>query len=1074
MANSSIYRTAINKPVTTLLVFVAVVVIGIFSIQKLPIDMFPQMDPPYITIMTTYQGANASEIETNVTKVIENAVNALDGLDEMTSSSKDNISTVTLKLNWGSDMGEAVNDVRSYLELYESLLPDGCSTPNIFKFNTSMMPILRYGFMAKESYAGLDKIINDDVVPKLNRVNGIGNITVTGAPNRYIYVDINQEKLDAYGIPLETVGNAISNNNINLSSGTVKMGVDQYQMEVRSQYIQSSEINDIVVTTLPTGQKVFVKDIANVRDTIKDITLDEKLNGKESVGLMVSKQSGANTVAICREVKKEMAKIEKILPADIDVVLVSDSSDNIKGSINSLEESIAYALLFVVLVVFFFLGDWRSTLIISLTIPIALIVAFIYLAVTGSSLNIISLSSLTVAIGMVVDDAIVVLENITKHIERGASPREAAIYATNEVWVSVIATTLVIVAVFVPLTMLNGMAGIMFKQLGWIVTIVVSTSTLVAISLTPMLASKILKEEKIKIDSNGNIVEVKKTGWYQKYIVSSFDKIDALYSKSLNWVLHHKILTISMSVIFFIASLIPYGIGKIGTDFMQNSDNDQLSVTVELQAGTRIDETLKTARQLEKRFFTIAPGVLRINTTAGSDDEGNVGSIFSSTNNSKISMSVVCKKKSKRKRSIFEIAEVLRQEMSKYPEIIDYQCEISSEFGPGGASTVDVEIYGYDFNQTNIFAEEVQNLIKDNVKGARDVTISREKDRPELKITVDKEKASELGLNASMISSYVRNRVNGMLSGYLKEDGSEYDIYVRLVEEDRNTLDKLKNLTIPTPSGKLMKLAELATIGENWEPPTIERKSRQRVVTVKVTPYKVSLGELATQIQNIMSDVTIPNGMNTALAGTYEDQQETFADLGSLLLLIILLVYIVMASQFESFKKPGIIMAAVPFALSGVVLSLWITGISLDMIGALGMIMLVGIVVKNGIVLVDYINLMRDRGHELNEAIEIAGKSRLRPVLMTAMTTILGMLPMALSTGEGAELWRPMGVVVMGGLIVSTFVTMFVVPTLYGFMSRHGERDKEKENRKKFIFMKIATSKDDIYQYDTNDYKKLN
>jgi HAE1 family hydrophobic/amphiphilic exporter-1 len=1052
----SIYKTAIDKPVTTLLIFVAVIVIGVFSLMRLPIDQFPELEPPFISVMTTYPGASASEVETNVTRLLENSLNSVDGLKELNSSSRDNMSLIFLELEWGTNLDEVINDVRSFIDMTKDNLPTGCSNPFIFKFSSSAMPIIQFAFTAEESYAGLDKILNDIVVPQLNRVDGIGNISVSGAPERYIYVDINQEKLDAFGIPLELVGSAISNNNLNLSSGTVKMAKEQYQLQVRTEYIESSEINDLVVTTTPTGKMVYVRDIATVRDTIKDLSLDEKINGSEGVRVIITKQSGANTVQICQDVNKEMESVKKLLPADVKIDLIYDSSLDIQNSINSLQRSILYALLFVVLVVLFFLGKVRATLIIALTIPIALIVSFVYLAFVGSSLNIISLSSLTVAIGMVVDDAIVVLENIMRHIQRGSSPREAAKYATNEVWISVIATTLVIVVVFLPLTMLGGMAGVMFKELGWIVTIVVSTSTLVAITLTPMLSSKILKSKKVKIDENGHIVDIKtKPSWYERYGISLMDKLDNWYAKALRYCLSHKTVTMIVAVLIFVGSLVPLGLGMIGTDFMQQTDSGRLSVTVELNRGTRIEETLKTARQLETRFMELVPEIKIISTSAGSNDDAGISALFNSTTNNTISMNVICTKKYERDRSIFDIAEVLRKEMALYPEIIDYQAQ-QAGFGMGGNSTVDVEIYGYDFNTTDVLAEEIKNVITEKVAGARDVNISREEQRAELKIVVDKEKLAMHGLNSATVSAYVRNRVSGMLAGYLKEDGDEYNILVRMEEENRNSITAIEDLSIPTPAGGKIKLREVAKVEEYWSLPTISRKSRQRIVTVQVSPFETSLGELAVAIEKAIESVDVPQGVTIRLAGDYEEQQETFADMGLFMMLIIMLVYIVMASQFESFNKPFIIMMAVPFAITGVIGALLVTGTSLDMIGALGAIMLVGIVVKNGIVLVDYINLMRDRGNELKEAIALAGASRLRPVLMTAFTTILGMLPMALSQGEGSEMWQPMGIVVIGGLLVSTFVTLIIVPVLYGIMSRHGERNKEEKARKEFIFMQLS------------------
>ncbi|MBR5238831.1 MAG: efflux RND transporter permease subunit [Paludibacteraceae bacterium] len=1051
----SIYKSAINSPITTALVFVAVMILGVFSYIKLPIDQFPEMEPPYISVMTSYAGANSSEIETNVSKLLENSLNSVEGLKEITSTSKDNLSLVTLEFEWGYELDEAVNDIRSSIDMVYDRLPDGVSRPLIFKFNTSSMPIMQYAITAEESYPGLEKILDDQMINVLNRIDGIGNLSLGGAPKRYVYIDLDPQKLDAYGLSVEQVGNAVSANNLNLASGSVKMGKEQYQLRVQSEYLESHEMNNVVVTTTAAGKQVYVRDLAEVRDTIKDVTLDEKINGSDGVRLIVMKQSGANTVQIAEDVRAELAKIEKNLPPDIKIQNIYDSSTEIQNAINGLIESVGYALLFVVLVVLFFLGKWRASLIISVTIPISLLVAFIYLLMTDSSLNIISLCSLNVAIGMVVDDAIVVLENITKHIERGSNPREASIYATNEVWVSVIATTLVIVAVFVPLTMIGGQAGILFKELGWIVTIVCSVSTVVAITLTPMLCSKLLKARKVKVDEKGHLIkEEQHKGLYQKYVVSFLDKIDVWYANILRWCLNHKTVTIFVLLIFFGVSLIPALTGKIGTDFMAQQDTGRMSVTIELQRGTRVEESMRMARLLEQKMTEVAPEIILISTSVGADDEGGISSLFTSSTNNKISMTVRCPKKWERERTIWQIAESIRGVLNETPEVINYTVSTSSGMGGGSSNNVAVEIYGYDFNTTNLLAEDLKNKFK-SVSGARDINIDRQEDRAELQIIFDKEKLARHGLSTSAVSMYVRNRVNGLMAGYLKEDGEEYDIIVRLQEKYRDSMTDIENFTLVDAMGQRVKLSELAEVEEYWCPPEIKRKSRQRIVTVSVTPEGVSLGELATSIQTVIDQTEIPQGVNVNVGGTYEDQQETFADMIMLLVLIVLLVYIVMASQFEDFMKPLIIMTSAVMAVPGVIWALFITGASLDMIGALGVILLIGIVVKNGIVLVDYTNLMRERGYELNEAIALSGQSRLRPVLMTAFTTILGMVPMALSNSEGSEMWQPLGIVVIGGLLVSTLVTLIIVPILYAVTSRHGDRNKEAENRKNFIFMQI-------------------
>ena len=1055
----AIYKTAINKPITTGLIFVAVIVLGLFSLTRLPIDQMPEMDPPYVTVMTTYAGANASEIETNITKLMENSLNSVDGLKNITSTSRDNISVVSLEFEWGSNIDEALNDIRSYVDMIYDNLPDGVSRPMILKLNSSAMPIMVYGFTAKESYPGLDRILEDNVANVLNRVDGIGNITISGAPERYVYIDLDPAQLDAYGLSLEMVGNAISANNLDLASGTVKMGKEQYQMRVKGEYEESSEIADIVVATR-NGKQIFVRDLATVRDTIKDLSLDEKINGQDGARLIITKQTGANTVAIATEVRSQMEQIMKTMPPDIELTLIRDGSEEITNAINGLTESIFYALLFVVLVVLIFLGNWRSTLIIALTIPISLVTSFIYLLLADSSLNIISLASLTVAIGMVVDDAIVVLENITKHIERGENPREAAICATNEVWVSVIATTLVLVAVFVPLTMLPGMMGIFFKELGWIITIVVCVSTTAAITLIPMLSSKMLKEKPFyltaKARQEAEEKQARKKFTFDKTIGRAFEAVEAWYANILRWCLGHKAVTILLAVAFLIVSFIPLMAGGVGFDFMKEQDNGQISVSAELQRGTRIEETLKTARHMEADLERIlGEDLISYSTSAGSNDNAGMSALFSSTTNNKISMTVRCTKKYHRKRTIAEMQEELRQCFGQYPEIVTYQVTTGGMMGGGSNNSLAVEVYGYDFDQTTNFTNELRTRVVRNVQGARDTKISRDEDRAELKITFDKQKLALHGLNGSTVALYVRNRVNGMAAGYLKEDGEEYDIVVRLKEEYRSSITDIEQLSIPTATGSIVKLSELATIEEYWCPPTIERKNRQRYLTLTVMPYKTSLQELAMGVQAEIDQMEIPQGVHVALAGNYEDQQESTRNMALLAALILLLVYIVMASQFESFSNPFIIMLSIPFALSGVIFALLIAKTNLDMIGMLGLILLIGIVVKNGIVLVDYINLMRERGLPLTEAIAVSGQSRLRPVLMTAFTTILGMIPMATSNSEGSEMWTTMGIVVIGGLTVATFVTLIIVPVFYGIFNRKGELEKREKERKKFVFMNI-------------------
>ena len=1037
----SIYKSSVNNPITTLMIFVGIIVMGLYSLTKLPVDLYPEMEPPYISVITTYPGANASDIETNVTKRIEDALNSVDNLKEISSVSYDNMSMVRLEFEWNANLDEASNDMRDAIDRIIDYLPEACDRPTIFKFNTSMMPILFYAIKANESYPGLNKIIEEKIINPLNRINGIGSISMMGAPSRKVYVEVDPKLLDAYRLTLEQVGAVVGAENLNMPSGNVKMGMMDYQLRVQGEFAGSAEINNLVVG-YHDGKTIYLRDVAQVKDTLKDVSLDERIDGQRGMRMFVMKQSGANTVKIARQVKTAMADLVQTLPPDIEIEEIIDTSTFISDSISNLSETILYALLFVVLVVFSFLGRWRATIIIVLTIPISLIVSFIYLYMTGGSLNIISLTSISIAIGMVVDDAIVVLENITKHIERGASPREAAIYATNEVWLSVIVTTAVIVAVFMPLTMVGGMTGVLFKQLGWIVTITVVTSTIAAITLTPMLASRLMRLRP-RVEKPGR--------WsYQNTVEKWLDKLDDFYERLIRWSLRNKKKVSAVSFALFIGA---FGLMKfVGTDFMPESDESRMTAMVELQTGLRVEETMKVARRLEALVGEHFPEVKLMSTSSGSDDEGSMSSLFNTSGSHIVNLQMRLVPTKERTRTVWEMAEAMRGYLGEIPEVINYNISTASAGFGGSSNTVDVEIFGYDFNTTNRLAEEVKTRVS-KIPGARDVQISRKNDKPELQIVLDKQKLAQHGLSSASVSKAISYRVDGMTASQFREEGEEYDIIVRLKEQYRSSITDLENLTITSPAGKQVKLVEIARVQEYWGPPNIERKRKERVVTISVKPVDVSLGDMASAIKKELAQINFPQEVLVNVGGAYEDQMESFADLGLLLLLSLVLVFLVMASQFESFVMPFVIMFSIPFAFTGVILALVITGASLSVIAALGAVLLVGIVVKNGIVLVDYINLMRDRGYELSEAIALSGRSRLRPVLMTALTTILGMLPMALSTGDGSEMWRPMGISVIGGLTISTVITMVIVPVMYSIFAKHGERDKKNRVRKQFQFM---------------------
>ena len=1035
-----IYEVAVRKPISTIVIFFGVIVMGIFSARNLAIDMYPDMDVPYLMVATTYSGANASDIETNVTRPLEDQLNSVNNLKKLTSTSSDNISMIMLQMEWGSDLTEAANDIRDIIGRMGSILPDDADDPILYKFNSSMMPVMVLSATADESYTGLYKLLDDKLVNVLNRIDGVGSVNLFGEPVREIQVNVDPTKLEAYNLTVEEIGQIIQNDNINISGGSIDVGNNRFNVKTDGEFSSSDDLRKIVVSN-EGGRTIMLKDVATIKDTLETSTMDERVNGKRGVRIMIQKQTGANSVAIVKAVNAALENIKETLPEDITIEPIMDSSESIIDSINSLKETVMFAFLFVILVVLFFLGRWRATFIICLTIPVSLIVSFIYLYMTGSTLNVISLSSLSIAIGMVVDDAIVVLENITKHLERGSTPKEAAIYATNEVWLAVIATTLTVVAVFLPLTMVSGMAGILFKELGWIVTLVICVSTMAAITLTPMLSSLMLKTE-------GGQHTYKGLGIIFKPIDKFLDALDNGYAKLLTWAVRHRALVLISTLLIFISSL--FLLRLVPTEFFPSSDSSYIEAEVELQQNLNVDYTVLTARKIDSIIYAKYPEIYLLSTSAGAPS-GDNASVFSQDAASyKMSFRMRMTKPHERERSIFEIADLIRQDLDQIPEIRDYSLTLgtNSGGGVGGSSSIDLKIFGEDLDLTNDIALDLKDKIS-QLDGTRDVQLSRDDMRPEYNLKFDEDKMALYGLNRSTVATYVRNRINGLTASKYREDGDEYDIIVRYDEKFRESFDDIMNITLYGSQGQSIKVKDVATLEEVFTPPAIERENRQRLVTINIAlGAGVPLGTVVEDIQtNVLNGYELPDGVTIEMGGSVEDQQESFGDLLMLCGLIIILVYIVMATQFESLKMPFIIMLSLPTAFTGVFLALWLTNTPLSLMALIGAIMLVGIVVKNGIVMVDYTNLLRERGSAINQAVIASGKSRLRPVLMTTLTTILGMFPLALGTGEGSEMWQPMGIAIIGGLTFSTILTLLVVPCVYSVFGASGLRKEKKNNR---------------------------
>lgn len=1033
----SLYSSAVKKPVTTILVFVAVVIIGLFSLLKLPIDLYPDIDTNTIMVMTTYSGASSQDIEQNVTRPLENTLNSVEHLKHITSNSKENISIITLEFEYGYDIDVLTNSVRDKLDMVSSMLPDDAETPVIFKFSTDMVPIVLLSAQANESLPGLYKILDENVANTLARVDGVGTVSISGAPKREIHIYLDPARLEAYDLTAESVIQLVAAENKNVPGGTFDMGSDTYSLRVQGEFKDPTEMRDLVVGS-KDGAVVRLSDVARIDDSVEERAQETYNNGQRGAMIIVQKQSGANSVEISNKIKKILPDIQKKLPSDVKLDYIVDTSDNIRNTINSLVETVEYALLFVVIVVFFFLGRWRATVIIALTIPISLIASFIYLLATGNTLNIVSLSALSISIGMVVDDAIVVLENVTTHIERGSDPKQAAVHGTNEVAISVVASTLTLIAVFFPLTLVTGMTGVLFRQLGWMVTIMMVISTAAALSLTPMLCSQLLRLQPVK----GKLF-TKFYGPIERFL----DKLDDGFQKLLGIVVKHRWITTVGALLIFFGSM---QLTKfIGSEFFPTSDNSRLGITLELPVGSRVEIAKDLTERIYKDWSKKYPEIDKFNYTVGQASTDNTWASMQSNGSHIISMNITLKPIKERTKSLTEVAALMREDLKKYPELDKYQVNVGGSRGGSmsGQSTINYEIYGYDLEKTDSVAQRLKRILS-SVKGTADIRISRDNYQPEYQVDFDRQKLAIYGLNLTTAANALRNRINGSTASYFREDGDEYDIKVMYDPEHRQSIEDIENILLFNAQGKGVRLKEVGTVVERFNPPTIERKDRERIITVSTVVQDRPMSDIIADTQPLIDKMEVPSGVSINLSGSYEDQQDSFRDLAMLAVLIIILVYIVMASQFESFTYPGIIMTSIMFAFSGVVLILWITGTNLNVMSMIGGIMLIGIVVKNGIVLIDYITLNRERGMSITKSVLHAGKSRMRPVLMTSLTTILGMVPMAVGTGEGAEMWRPMGVAVIGGLTFSTILTLLFVPTLYTIFAFNGVRRQRRKLQK--------------------------
>jgi HAE1 family hydrophobic/amphiphilic exporter-1 len=1034
----------VKKPVTNLMIFSSIIIIAFYSLTRLGIDLMPKIEPPAITVITSYPGASSQDVEIRVTEPLENQLATTPGLEKITSKSSEGYAVISLKFQWGTNLDEASNDIRDRIELAKRFLPDipaEIDNPFIFKFNTANIPIIYMGYTAKESYPDLYDIIDKRVGDSLRQISGVGTVQLIGGLERQINIWIDRQRLEGYGLSVIDIKNALKRENVTQPVGNIKSGLTDYLLRLPGEF-QSPEEFDLVILGSRDGKYVYLRDVATVEDGFKEVTTKMRLDKDQAIMMMVQKQSGTNTVEVADRIKKKLKELEGALPKDVKSFVIFDTSTDIVNSLESLKSSVWLGIILVILVVWFFLRSIKPSLIIALTLPFSLLIAFIYLFLSGRTINTISLSSLAISCGMVVDNAIVVVDNAYRHLERGQRPQEAAIFGTQEMFQSIAASTLTTVVVFMPMLFIPGVVGIMFGELAIIVTVTLLASLFTASTFTPMLCARWMRlKEKVQTPAPTVGAGAIK-GWLERFYDTSerwFRSWEEHYAKALAWCLGHKKLVIYGFLGVFLLSL-PLK-GFVGNEFMPEEDTGDMRITVEMPLGTRLEETDSVARRIEDIIKQEAPEAQYMYARSGESTRGT-GRIFGGVAGSHVvSAGAKLVPKEKRKRSTFEVAQVLRKKFRQIPGVMKTDVSVGNPLGRMitgmGGKAIQLDIIGNSFEDTDRIAKIIKEKIE-KIPGTADVSVSREIDRPELQIKVEREKAAVVGIDMSTIADTAMTFIEGSMATRYREKGKTYDVYVRLTEGSRGKLEDVDSLTIISPiTKKPVRLGNIAKITEVYRPVTIERLNRERVVRVECNVYRRSAGKVAEDIKRELKTIAIPADIMVNFGGDVEEQGKAFKDLLLLLILGMILVYMVMAAQFESLKDPFIVMFAVPFTFTGVILAFVLTGTTLSAVTFLGIVMLMGIVVNNAIVLVSYINILRARGYSMLEAVTVGGKDRLRPVLMTTITTLAGLLPLALSRGTGSEVWQPLGITMLGGLTVSTLITMLFVPTLYAvFESR--------------------------------------
>jgi len=1014
---------SVNRPITVLMFFIGLILIGLISFQNLGLDLLPDLSFPMSAIIVSYSGVAPQEIENMITIPLEEAVGTIQGVKNINSFSREGSSVVLMEFNWGTDMDASALNIREKIDQVKGFLPDDASDPIVIKFDPSLMPILVLGMYSEEKdLQKLQEYAEDIIKPRLERLEEVASASINGGLDREILVSIDNEKLRTNQLSFNQVTAALAGENVNLPAGTLKEGTINFLIRTLGRFKSIQDIEGILISNI-RGKKIYLGDIAKVEDTFKERNSITYVNGKPGIMVSLQKESGKNTVTVAKRVFKELETIQKLLPEDISITPVFDPSDFIKKTISQVGWVALYGSILAILVLLFFLGNFSSTLIIGFAIPISLIFTFSLLYFSNLTLNMMTLGGLALGIGMMVDNSIVVLENIYRYRELGTDIKKSACLGASEVGTAISASTFTTIAVFLPILYVKGIASELFSPMGYTITFSLLTSLLVALTLVPMLSSKILH---IKVKDKSS--SVSKENLSQNSLRQGgkiFNFVRDEYSRLISWSLRHRGIVFILAVIIFVGSimLIPF----VGTEFIPSSDQGQFNINITLPTGTNLETTREVVSKVEK-IVSEVPEIKSILTTAG---EGSGGMGFSTEGGNSGTIMVNLVEQNKREKNMVQIINELRQKIGIYP---DAQIKFSEQgFTFTSGSDLTVKISGDSLDELENIANRILILMSE-VEGVYDLESSVEDVRPELHLNIDREKANLYGLNTAQIASTVQDALLGRIASIYQEKGKQINIRIRLEEEDRNSIEEVENLLISSSVGLQIPLKEIAEVTVDSGPKGIDRENQQRIVNVSGNISNRFLGKVIQDAQQKLEKLSLPEDYRYEFVGENKEMQESFLQLAMALVLSIILVYMIIAAQFESLLMPLAVMFSVPFSLIGVILALLLTDKSLNVLSYIGIIMLVGIVVNNSIVLIDYINKLRQKGMERKEAIILGGKTRLRPILMTMFTTVLALVPMALGIGEGAELRAPMAITIIGGLTSSTFLSLIIVPIFYTFL----------------------------------------